>query len=1248
MTSPDSPARELDPTRSHRIAHDHRAAAKERTGQGTRTSRTHHSPHRSHSAHPSHQPQTNTTLALLLLLIVCLSQTAWSQAAKILEIENIVQASKGTDAPWTSAVKDQPLEIGEQVRTRQRSRAMIRLTDLYNARLERLTTVRITQGLVEKAKSRLDLDAGAIFIFSREKAGEIDIATPAANGALRGTQLYVEVGAGGRSFYQVIEGRVELANPQGKLMLEAGEAGEAIPGQAPRRTAVIEAKNLLQWSLYYPAVLDPGELGIPAGRVRVNDPSMAAYRNGDPLGALEHFGERPLGGQGGALYQAAVLLAVGRVDEVQGLMRGIPADHPGRRSIERVIAAVKFEEREAWPDATLKTAGEAMAESYYRQSRSDLKGSLDAARIATVIAPDNGYAWTRVAELEFSFGRTKQAKEALTKSLTLTPDNAQTHALHGFLLSAGNDMDAAAASFEKAIQLDGALGNGWLGRGLTRIKRGDLESGRADLQAAATAEPTNATFHSYLGKAFGMEQREDDARKDLDLARRLDPNDPTPLLYSALELQSGNETNKAIADLERSIELNDNRRVYRSRLLLDQDKAVRSANLARIYQNAGMTEVAVREASRAVESDYTNSSAHLFLANSFDALRDPKRIALRHETPWFNELLISNLLSPVGGGPLSQFVSQQEYSKLLEEDGLGGSISTEWRSDKETRAAASIFGASGDVSFGIDGYYRDDTGDRFNSEATLEEIYAQLKWQPTPDDIFYFLGKWADQQSGDNFETYDNQPLSPGFDFQESQEPGLLLAGWNHRWAPGSHTLFLAGRLGADQELSDPASQQLLILRDSGALPQTLPQPGVDGDYLIYSPALLQAIQPFLGTGDVIEFFGAPFAFATRRSFEIYTAEIQQVLQTERNLFLAGSRWQGGTFETDTLLRVDENFAAFSGGFSNPAARQHAEVDFERLSFYTYDYWSLNPCLTLIGGITWDHIEHPENFRNPPVSDRSREDEEWSAKVGFTYTPSRRFSARGIYAEGLGGVTYDESVRLEPVQLAGFNQAYRTVISESIAGSVETPQYKIWGLGLDGSLPTRTWWGVSGQVIEQDVDRSLGVFTGYDHPAFPIVPAFFPDQTSQRLTYREASASLTVNQLIGDEFSIGTGYRYTRSKLRTSLDFRTLGDAADLHEVSLYANWNSPTGWFARAEANWFLQELDDDPQQLFADPFPRKGDDFLQLNAWLGYRFNRNMCEVSAGVLNLGGSDYRLSPLSPHAELARDRTAVLRCRFSF
>lgn len=116
--------------------------------------------------------------------------------------------------------------------------------------------------------------------------------------------------------------------------------------------------------------------------------------------------------------------------------------------------------------------------------------------------------------------------------------------------------------------------------------------------------------------------------------------DPTPWLYLALLRQEQNRINEAIRALEESVARNENRRVFRSRLLLDEDRAVRGANLASLYRDAGMREVAVREAGRAVDADYANASAHLFLAHSYNALRDPRQADLRYETAWFGEFLM--------------------------------------------------------------------------------------------------------------------------------------------------------------------------------------------------------------------------------------------------------------------------------------------------------------------------------------------------------------------------------------------------------------------------------------------------------------------------------------------------------------------------------------------------------------------------------------------------------------------------------
>jgi tetratricopeptide (TPR) repeat protein len=1190
--------------------------------------------------------------------------------ATILETENIVQTTAKGSAVWKASTPQQTLGVGDRVRTRQRSRATVALTGLYTLRMDQFTTIQITPSLVDPVKPKLDLAGGAAFIFSRERAGEIDIQMPTSNAALRGTQLFVRVLPNGGSQLQVMEGSVDLSNALGKLTLGAGEAGEAMPGAAPRKTAVIEAKNILQWALYYPAVVDLSDLKFsPADKAALAE-SIAAYQKGNLLRAAALLPRMAPRSAAASLYQAGTLLAVGRLDEARGFLTTAPAHHPVRRALERMILAVRMEPAAAWTEQEITTTSEALAETYHLQSKAQLEPARQAALSAVRLSPGNGFAWTRLAELEFSAGRTKPAKTAITKAVELTPENARTHALLGFILSAENRIGEARKSFEHAVRLDGSFGNGWLGLGLTKIKQGDLEAGRADLQTACTVEPTVSIFHSYLGKAFSQQGIASKAAKDLELAALLDPNDPTPPLYSAIEKQRNNRPNAAIADLEESIRLNDNRRVYRSGFLLDQDRAVRSANLARIYQNAGMKNVAVREATRAVESDYTNPSAHLFLANSFDALRDPDRILLRYETPWFNELLLSNLLSPVGGGPLSQFVSQQEYSKMLEADGIGASMSTEWRSTSEIRSTLSVFGSQGNIGYGIDAYYRNDDGDRLNSEMELQEIYGQLKWQATPDDIFYFLGKWSVQNNGDLFETYDNRPLAPGVDFEEDQEPGLLLAGWNHRWAPGSHTLLLAGRLAATQNLTDPVGSALAIQRDSSPLYPGFFETGPDGfdqftdpalrdplnpafreaadGSIRYSPELIQAISPFLGLGDIKAFGTKQVDFQTRREFEIHSAEIQHIQQGDRNTLLLGGRWQEGNINTKARISVIDPDDKSS--FSTPAVDQHIETDYRRTGIYAYDYWRIHPQLTLIGGVAWDTIEHPENFRNPPVTDLQRKDDAISGKLGFTYAPSRAFTLRGMAAEGIGGLTFDESVRLEPSQVAGFNQAYRTVISESLAGSVEAPSYRILGLAAEGSLSNRTWWGASLGMIEQDVTRSIGAFTGYNSSLFPSNPTYFADNITEQLDYEEQYLALDINRLLGSEFSIGAGYRVTRSELQTvmpdllPLAGSVISDAATLHEISAYLDWNSPSGFFAHLEARGFHQDLDDDPLRTLN----RSGDSFVHFNAWAGYRFNQNACELTAGIMNIGGTGYQLSPLNPHAEIARDRTFFVLCRMSF
>jgi hypothetical protein len=123
------------------------------------------------------------------------------------------------------------------------------------------------------------------------------------------------------------------------------------------------------------------------------------------------------------------------------------------------------------------------------------------------------------------------------------------------------------------------------------------------------------------------------------LPRSSTPTIPTPRFYSAIAKQTTNRPVEALQDIQTAIELNDNRAVYRSKLMLDSDLAARSASQARIYSDLGFQQRALVEGHNAVNADPTNHSAHRFLADSYSVLP-------RHEIARVSELLQSQLLQP--------------------------------------------------------------------------------------------------------------------------------------------------------------------------------------------------------------------------------------------------------------------------------------------------------------------------------------------------------------------------------------------------------------------------------------------------------------------------------------------------------------------------------------------------------------------------------------------------------------------------
>jgi Tfp pilus assembly protein PilF len=1138
-----------------------------------------------------------------------------SATSELIQPQGKVEVLRAGTPDWTAATTNTVLRPGDAVRTGPASRALVRLSNDSVVRLDERSILRLQPPRDPVRRSPLRLLSGMLYFFHRERPAETDFETPLVSGAIRGTEFTLAVAENGRTVLALLDGFVALTNEFGQLDLATGEQGIVEPGAAPAKTAALEANNVIQWCLYYPAVVDLSELKLSADEQQALSESLAAYRAGDLLQALARYpANRQPSSAGETLYSATLLLAVGQVEQAEQRLATLPPRTPQSSpaseladALRTLIAAVKNQNRPSTLKPDLATS--LLAESYRQQAQLRLKEALASARAAVARSANFGLGWARIAELEFSFGHTRHAFDAIESALRLTPRNAQAHAVKGFLLAAQDKIPEAVTEFDEATAIDAALGNAWLGRGLCRIRRGQTDAGRDDLLVAAALEPNRALLRSYLGKAFSAVADDARAFNELALAQRLDPRDPTAWLYSALLNQQRNRINEAIHDLERSQELNDNRRLYRSRLLLDQDRAVRGANLANVYRDAGMFDVGVREAARAVHTDYANYSAHLFLAESYSGLAGPGIINLRYESVAFSELLLAQLLAPAGAGTLSRYVTQQEYSRLFERDGVGVSSATEYLSSGDWLEAGSQYGTFGKLSYSLDAVYHSQNGQRPNNALSQLTLAGTFKQQITTEDSVFLQAVFYDADAEDPRQYYDPSTANPTLRIKESQEPNLFL-GWHHEWSPASHTLLLGSRLHDDFRLSDPRAEIQTVAKTNGVPAFVFPR-----------------------------FFGA-FDLQERNQFVAYSAELQQIWQPPRQTWIAGARFQTGENDTDVSLpKLGASLATYPGA-------QTTATDLQRLSFYAYDNWQLIEPLRVMAGVSYDRLYYPRNIDLPPISAKQEDKDQVSPKVGLIWAPTKEFSARAAYTRSLGGLYFDNSVRLEPTQIAGFNQAYRSLIPESVGGLAAGTEFETWGVELEGRLATRTYLGLRGELLESRARRTLGVF---DVDVFNNPNTATPSGTSERLIFRERSLTFSANQLLGDDWSLGLRYRLSEAELDdrlTEIPISIYPRARDenravLHQLLLFAHFNHPSGFFAQFQSLWTAQFNHNLGTDL-------KGDDFWQFNLLAGYRFARRRAEVALGLLNLTDQDYRLYPLNLYAELPRERTLLVRCRFNF
>jgi len=926
--------------------------------------------------------------ALLVLLcaagrVAAAGEPCQVQVAHVVSVQGLVEIRRAGQADWVRVERlDAALCQGDQLRTGIRSRAALLIRPQSLIRVDQSTTVELH---VAPEETRVAFDSGAVYSISRTPR-RYRVITPYMNAGIEGTEFLATLGSNYADL-AVYEGRVaveDLVGERGAVsLLHEGQAARFARGAPAVVRVLVNPSDAVQWALYYPPL---------------------------DAGALEEFADceqRPAGARASCLAgRASALLRLGRVEEAERDLtaaEAAAAPSADTLALSAIIRLAKNDQPGAFALAERavnqdrNSSRALLTYSYALQGALKLEEALVAANRAAESQPANSVAHARRAELLLSLGRILDAEAAALAAVQENAVDSRARTVLGFARLARFEVAAAREHFQQALVLDSSDPLPRLGLGLAEIRQGRLEEGRREMEIAVALDPQSSLLRSYLGKAYSDENRDALAGVQLERAMLLDPRDPTPWFYNAIRLQALNRPGEALVDLRESIERNDNRAVYRSRLLLDQDQAARSASLARIYADLGFDELAVTEGRYALLGDPGSFSAHRFLAEAY--LQSPSLEIART-----SEVLQSQLLQPVNSAPLSPRLQQirsptlpgsgpvtpsfQEFNPLFARDRHAFSFSGTAGS-ADTLSDEIVYGYyNGQRSFQLGQYHHETDGLRVNADLRQDLYRAFYQEDLGAGTSVQAELSYADTRAGDTrfqFEPGTFSPLQRG-----RLEVTTIRFGARHSWDPSS--LLIASLASERRET-----------RFTDA---------------IVSP-----------------FFRVDFDNASK--IQNYTGELQYQKRGSLGDLIVG----GGLFGQDDTGAARSTVDLF--GPPLMVTTTPIDTTLQSANAYVYGYLGQPSRARLILGMSVDYLESRD-------SSGSLEDTEVNAKLGAVLPVGSGTTLRFAAFQGMKRLPA-VNASIEPTSVAGFNQVFddlsRTVFTRYGAAVDQT-----WGKRLFAGL----------------------------------------------------------------------------------------------------------------------------------------------------------------------------------------------------
>ena len=483
---------------------------------------------------------------------------------------------------WQTVDLKQDLLSGDILRTNETGQLAIVFSDRTQIRLGRNSSLVVKQVTSSTdADTVLQLQSGTIWARAERGGPGVKVETPAAAAAIRGTDWTMTVN-GARTSLNVLEGVVQLSNPQGSVEVRQGEGAVASIGQIPRKIAIVDSDDREQMLFYLAprnafafmsaSPLPVAEMRRQADRIAAISPANRSVEDTlvlaetqlplegrakarDTLKQLE--GKTLSSSQRGRFDLIRAILAASekRYDEAAKLFQAaVPELDAKRKSIAAYggyySRSLGNPTRVEQPPATYESSYGALLKAYTVGFLKDIPAAIEVIRDAERRYPNDPTLPAYRAQFAMLLNDRKQIEEAIAKSLAIDPSEPTAlEARSDYRSDIKSDLDGALADLEAAARVAPGSTTIWNKIGNVYSARGDDKRAEEALKKSIELDPEDPVAYSNLASIYLGQDRVTEAKAVIDKALEADPGFDIALVDRGSYNMKMGKDDEAISDL---------------------------------------------------------------------------------------------------------------------------------------------------------------------------------------------------------------------------------------------------------------------------------------------------------------------------------------------------------------------------------------------------------------------------------------------------------------------------------------------------------------------------------------------------------------------------------------------------------------------------------------------------------------------------------------------------------------------------